>query len=232
MKAIIPLAGPDFIHPVHGIKPLWMVDGEPLVKRAITSRAWWQKGLLKPEHMVFVLRRMPEAEAVSQRLDEWFPGSQRVWLSHLSGGALLSALAGTALMGAEEAPLCIDLVDLLYDCADTIVERFADKTVGGVVPWFSSSESCYSYFDVNAAGRVTRAVEKQVISSYASAGTYFFCNTATFLGAAAHSLANPSTVAYKNIFFVCPAMNGVIANGLDVQLTPVDNVRPVSKLFH
>ncbi|MBL8630560.1 MAG: hypothetical protein JNM81_13070 [Rhodospirillaceae bacterium] len=232
MKAIIPLAGPDFVHPTHGIKPLWDVDGEPLIKRAITSRPWWQKGLLTPEHMVFVLRRCPEAEIVSQKLDDWFPGSQRVWLSHLTGGALLSAMAGTALMGSDDAPLCIDLVDLLYDCAETIVPRFADKTVGGVVPWFTSTESCYSYFELNADGRVARAVEKQVISNIASAGTYFFRNTGTFLTAAAHSLKNPKAAAHKGVLFVCPAMNGVIAQGLTVDVAPVTNVRPISKLFH
>ncbi len=232
MKAIIPLAGPDFVHPVHGIKPFWLVDGEPLVKRAITSRAWWKSGALKSEDMVFVLRRCPEAETVSQQLEIWFPGSQRVWLSHLSGGALLSALAGTALLGTSDVPLCIDLVDLLYDSADTVVERFSKSDVGGVVPWFQSQEACYSYFAVDEAGRVTGAVEKQVISTYASAGTYFFRNVSTFLGAAAHSQANPAAVAYKGILFVCPAMNGVIAQGKTVELTHVNNVRPVSKIFH
>jgi hypothetical protein len=232
MKAIIPLAGPDFVHPVHGIKPLWRVDGEPLIKRAITSRPWWQRGLLKPADMVFVLRRCDEAEALSHNLDEWFPGSQRVWLSGLSGGALLSVLAGTALLGTDDAPLCIDLVDLLFDSADPMVGHFATPNVGGVAPWFESAEPCYSYFALDDAGHVTRAVEKKVISSHASAGTYFFRNTTTFLEAAGHSLRNPSAVAYKGVMFVCPAMNGVIAHGQTVQAVPVTNVRSISKMFH
>ncbi len=230
MNAIIPLAGPDFIHPRFGIRPLVEVEGEPLVRRAITGRPWWRDGTLGPADLVFVLRDVPEAQTVQGFLTDWFPGSRNVRLSDLTGGALLSALAGTALLARPAAPVCVDLVDILYD-GPAMAGLFADPAVGGVLPCFQSDEPCYSYAEIAADGSVVRTVEKRVISSHASAGTYLFRDAALFLRAAAYSLEHADALAHKGALFLCPAMNGVIAEGLRVLPVPVDNVRPVSKSF-
>jgi hypothetical protein len=108
---------------------------------------------------------------------------------------------------------------------------FADPAVGGVLPCFPSDEPRYSYAEIAADGSVVRTVEKRVISSHASAGTYLFRDAALFLRAAAHSLEYADSLAHKGALFLCPAMNGVIAEGLRVLPVPVGNVRPVSKSF-
>jgi hypothetical protein len=231
VNAIIPLAGPDFIHPRFGVRPLVSVEGEPLIRRAITSRPWWRDGSLGPSDLVFVLRDLPEAHTLRGTLLDWFPGARVVFLSDLTGGALLSALAAVALLPRPRAPLCVDLVDILYDSADAPSALFADPAVGGVLPCFPSDEPCYSYAEIGADGAVIRTVEKRVISSHASAGTYVFRDAAVFLRACAHSLDHAETLAHKGALFLCPAMNGVIAQGLRVLAPTVTDVRPVSKRF-
>jgi hypothetical protein len=232
MYCIVPLAGPDFVHPTLGIKPLMPIDGEPLLRKVITSRPWWRSGDLQPSSLIFVLRDIPETTKVIEHLDNWFPGSQKVIISSLTSGALMSALAGISLIKDFTVPLCVDLVDILYETEELMLDRFQDNSVGGVVPYFTSNESCYSYFEINTKGFVIRAVEKQVISSYASAGTYWFRDAATYLNAVAFSLNHSSELSVRGILFVCPAMNSIISSGKQVVPIPVESVKPVSKIFH
>lgn len=234
MMCVVPLAGPDVVHPTLGIKPLMPVDGLPLVEAALTGRPWWRQGRLGPDGLVFVLRRdfdaSRELEAV---LRGRFPGAAFAWLGGQSGGALWSALAGTALLHRPDRPLCIDLVDILYEGDDPVADRFAtDTDLAAVVPWFESGESCYSYLRMDAGGRVLEAAEKRVISSHASAGSYLFRDAATWLDAAAHSVRHRDRLAHGGALFVCPSIMGPVEAGRTVIGVPVRNARPVSKLFH
>lgn len=232
MISIVPLAGPDFVHPTLGIKPLMLLDGEPLLRRVITSRSWWQSGYLQSENMIFVLRDLPETTQVISCINDWFPGAQKVILSSLTCGALMSALAGVSLVKDLAAPLCIDLVDIIYETQELMVDKFQSDEVGGVVPYFFSQESCYSYFEINSQGLVTKAVEKQVISAQASAGTYFFRDTATYLNAVAFSLCHQQDLSVGGILFVCPAINYMVSAGQKIIPIAVSNVESVSKIFH
>ena len=233
MFCIVPLAGPDFVHSTLGIKPLIPVDGEPLLRRIITSRPWWRSGDLQSSGLIFVLRDIPETFQVIEYIKDWFPGAQAVILSSLTTGALMSALAGVALIKDFNTPVCVDLVDILFDTSELMIDQFqTDPTVSGVVPYFTSEESCYSYFEINAKGLVTRAVEKQAISCHASAGTYFFRDAATYLNAVAFSLGHVRDLSVRGVLFVCPAMNYIINAGKKVIPIGVDNVQSVSKIFH
>lgn len=229
MNVIVPLAGPDFVHPIHGVRPLFDVDGKPLILAALESRPWIESGEVSGQDLIFVFREQPEVSLVQPVLDQRFPGHRSVTLSQGTGGALLSALAGAALIN-DERPLCVDLVDILFEWSDWPGSALWREGLGGAAPSFTSSDPAYSYFEMDG-DRVVRAAEKVVISDRASAGAYLFRDLGVFLSAAGHSIANKATLCYRNTLFVCPAMNGVLAQGLDVAAPRVSDVRPVSKLF-
>ena len=44
MNVVVPLAGPDFVHPLYGVRPLFEVDGRPLILTALESRPWIRFG--------------------------------------------------------------------------------------------------------------------------------------------------------------------------------------------
>jgi len=228
MNCIVPLAGPDFFSPSYGLKPLHLVEGEPLLLRALGSRAWRRSGTLRNEGLIFVLRRCPEAEQFLPQLMGWFPGAAIVWLSRITTGALLSALAGSALVARPAAPVVIDLVDILFDCEPHVFDRL-DQGVKGLLPWFDSADAAFSYAEIAGDGvTVMRTVEKVAISRHASAGVYGFADLPTWLGAAAYGIAHADRLAVSGIQFVCPALNGIIASGGRVEATEVANVRPIS----
>jgi hypothetical protein len=229
MKCIVPLAGPDLWTEKHGFRPLFDLDGTPLIEAALKARAW--AGKLTPEDYVFVLREVPRLAELVAYLRATWPGCRIVTLSDLTGGALYSVLAAMALVKPGE-PLIVDLADILFESgpADPAA-LFAREGHGAVVPVFTSSEDCYSYLTI-ADGLVTGAREKQAISDNASAGVYMFRDVQVFLRAAAHNLDHRETMSFRNILFICPMVNGVIAGGGTVVAPHIGACRPVGKIFH
>jgi hypothetical protein len=227
VKCVVPLAGPDLLHPVHGLRPLFPVDGQPLLATALDGRSW--RTSLAGEDYIFVVREVAGIETLVSFLEARWPGCRMARLSHPTEGSMMSALAGVALAAGEE-PVIVDLADILFD-ADLGAAPFAAPDVGAVVPCFRSSEPCYSYLR-REAGRVVEAAEKRVISDEASAGAYVFRNRQVFWRAAAHAIDNAAGLTHLGAFFVCPMVNGVIAQGLEVLAPIADRVRPIGKLFH
>jgi hypothetical protein len=234
MNCIVPLAGPQLAHPEFGLAACYPVDGMPLLRRTLETRPWWRAGCVRAGDMIFVLRDGPELDELRAAVTGWYPGCRSVVLSHLTQGALLSVLAGAAAVTAWDAPLVIDLADIVYDCDVDVAGLFTQAPdLGAIVPTFTADDPCYSYLRLGPDGGVTVAAEKQVISHHASAGTYIFRSLGDFLGAAGNGLgAAPGELMVRGTFFVCPVVNGLIRQGKRVMPLPVRDVRPISKLLH
>lgn len=231
MRCLVPLAGPDFIHAALGIRALYEFEGVPLIERTLTTRPWADR--LAPEDYVFVLRDLPEAQAVKDFLVQKWPGAGIVTLSSLTGGAMFSVAAALAMVGHIDEPICVDLADIIFDAPKAAFDptNVWSPSTGGVLPYFISSDEKYSYLDIDGDGLVRRTAEKRVISDRASAGVYFFRSPGVYLQAMAHSLVHREELAFKGVLFVCPMMNGVIEQGLEVTCAEVENVIPVGKIF-
>jgi hypothetical protein len=183
--------------------------------------------------LTFVLRVGPELAELRHAVEGWFPGSNVIVLPGLTQGALLTALAGVSALQRVDSPVIIDLADILYDVDVDMAALFGDPRVGAAVTYFEDDDPCYSYFDFAADGDVRHAAEKKVISSHASAGTYFFRSAAHFIAAAGQSLVEtPEELTVGKALFVCPAVNSVIRAGLRVVPVMARNIRSVSKLLH
>lgn len=222
MDVIVPLAGPDFVAADGTVKALIPFAGEPLLWHVLKSRPW----ATTAGSYTFVLRDGPETRAFAAgHLSRWFPGSSQIFLSTFTRGAACSALAGLACRGEQRQPLIVDLADILYTSSLNVRARLVQSPgCGGLALTFHSTNPLYSYLRCDQSGRVVEAAEKRVISAHASAGTYIFRDGATFLQAVAHAFVNEATQVCNGLFYVCPLFNGVLAQGLDVQIEPVDDV--------
>lgn len=232
MYTIIPLAGPDF-HSERGVKPMLNVEGEPLVKRAITSRPWFKSGEQTTDKLIFVLRNTEHTQAFEKYIKDTFPGCKIATISHLTGGALMTALAGASLVHDFNEPVCVDLVDILYtvELDDSITGFFKKNSeYYGIIPCFEDNYDKYSYLQIKD-NKVLRTAEKQVISNVASAGTYFFRDLPTLLEATAGSIENKDEYAYKGSLFMCPSYNELIRKGKEVAPLFVSNVVCLSRKF-
>ena len=232
MYCVVPLAGPDFYHASYGVKPFIDVGGEALIVKTLCSRPWLRSGEIKTHRIIFVLRETPHTADAQARLAALFPACRFVILSCVTTGALLSAAAGTALIDDWTAPLAVDLVDLIYDAdfSPQAVFSAADRPAG-LIPYFESSDSAYSYLRLDG-DTVIETAEKQVISNHASAGTYFFDSTARFMQAVIACARDPYRFAVKGNLFVCPAFNPLIERRERITAVAVTNVTCYSKQFH
>ncbi len=220
--------------PGGALKPLTPIDGQPLLRRALESRSWRRRGELADDGLVFVLRDTDPARVfVRDHLSAWYPAAQTVFLSGATGGAALSALAGLAPVAHRDAPVCVDLVDILFDDDARPAELFAqDVRAGGLGLWFSNDSPIYSYFEGAGTDLVTRVREKQVISARASTGVYWFRSPSVYLAAVAHGLDHRAELSHKGLIFVAPTLNGVIAAGWDVHAAQVGGVRDIKIETH
>jgi dTDP-glucose pyrophosphorylase len=229
MKCIVPLAGPDLWTDEYGFRPCIDLNGTPLIEAALDRRAWRDR--LSGADYIFVIREVANLDDLREYLQRRWPGCQIVTLSNLTGGALFSALAGMALVAPDE-PVIIDLADILFsDGPDDPEALFSRQGYGAIVPVFSSTESCYSYLEI-VEGLVTRAREKVVISDNASAGVYMFRNIQVFLRAAVHNIDERASMSHRGVLFICPMVNGIIADGHAVAAPHIGDCRPVGKIFH
>jgi len=211
---IVPLAGPAVYSENGQLRQLELIDGLPLFHRLLSARSWQTE--IAPEHYIFVLRAGEEFKELKIVVEKWYPKAKTATISTLTKGALLSALAGLALVDQSAAALTIDLVDIDFSLQESPSRLFAKKSsVGGLLPVFKSDQAKFSYAKMDGS-QVLATVEKKVISDHASAGVYFFRDSSVFLKAAAHSLTHEAELNHKGLLFLCPAMNGVIASQLEV----------------
>lgn len=224
MRVVVPLAGPDFIRPDGSVKAEIVVQGEPMLRAALGSRPWAAE--VAPEKHVFVMADRPETRAfASGPLARWYPGAAQVFLGQHAQGAALSALAGVAMIVADDGPLIVDLADILYASdlePGSVFSR--DPECGAIALAFQSQSPSYSYLRLDRDGRVVEAAEKRVISTNASAGTYVFADASVYLTAVAHALRNFDGQQHNGLLYVCPLFNGVLAAGYNVRLAPVTHV--------
>jgi hypothetical protein len=230
-SVVVPLAGPDFVSGRGEIKGLTPSprDGGPLLFSTLSRRAW-ARGL-DPSAYRFVLFDRPESRAFAERLAEWFPGSTATFLGRYTRGAAMTCLGGLAAIAETTAPVIVDLADIDFDGGpEDVAAAFSmHDALGGLALTFASDNPHYSYLRQDSAGRVVEAAEKRVISNNASAGVYMFRNPAVLLRAIAHALDTTPEGTHNGLFFVCPLFNGVLAQGLTVDMCRVDNVLDVKQ---
>lgn len=231
VKIVVPLAGPDFVAADGRLKALADIGtAEPFLHAALKQRPWAKNAA--PTDYAFVLHDRDETRAfAANHLQSWFPGCGVVFLSHFTAGAAFSSLAGAAIqMGADERPMVLDLADILYASdVDPALHFARNPGDGGLALTFQSTNPIYSYLRKDARGVVVEVAEKKVISSEASAGTYAFRSGPVLLRALAHALENAATQTHRNLFFVCPLFNGVLAQSLAVATETVHDVRDMKE---
>lgn len=223
MNIIVPLAGPDFVLPNGSVKPLTPIKDSALLRHTLDTRPWASES----PNYTFIFHKSTKSDAFIERhLRSWYPDAKTISISNYTRGAAFSALIGLSAQVDFSKPIIVDLADIIYKTIKPdICEIFeTDKNCGAVALVFESSETKYSYLRLNDEGSVIEAAEKRVISSTASAGTYIFRDTATYLRAVAHAIDNENTQTFKGLFYVCPLFNGVLAQCLNVKLLSVTDV--------
>jgi dTDP-glucose pyrophosphorylase len=143
-----------------------------------------------------------------------------VYVSGSVKGAACSALLAVDLMNDEDLLILNSDEFIRYNFADAI-KYFKGSNFDAGVIIFKSIHPKYSYVDINKMGHVLEAREKNPISSYATAGFYWFKSKKIFLKNTSQMIMKSNN--YQNNFYICPVFNELILNGLVVGTIEIDS---------
>ncbi len=217
MELILPMGGAGtrfFDNGFECPKPLLELCGKPFFYWATESvyRRVPTAGLT-----FVILREHAERFGLRDKILEFYPEARIVELDHVLRGAVLTCLEGVKDL-PDDRPVLFNDCDHYFEAANLARFCASDDAADGLLLTFRSDLPCYSYLDYDAGGKVTRTVEKQVISNDAICGAYYFASKKLFCDYAARYL---ETCTYRE-FFLSGVYNNMAQDGRIIRGLPVD----------
>ena len=141
-----------------------------------------------------------------------------ITVPELTAGQAITVLRAKEFINNDE-PLLIHNADTAFDVDHSWVESAQQEKLDGALLVFNSNEKRWSFSRENAAGFVDEVREKEVISPWASTGTYWFRRGADFVRMAESRLNSGRREAAE--YYVGPLYNDMIATGSKVKNFPI-----------
>lgn len=203
MNIVIPAAGNGQRFKEVGYpdpKPFIPLDGQPMLKRI------WQN--LKPEqpHTFYWILR---AEHLATGKFPKEVGGKIISLDEPTEGALQTVLRAKEWIDNEEPLLIANCDQLIAFNVDHFTRDIPDKD--GSLVTFKSRREHHSYVQLNSMNNISKIAEKNVISSYAVAGVYYFRHGQDFVRSAEHVIEQQ--LKTKGEYYVSSAIDDMIELG-------------------
>jgi UDP-N-acetylglucosamine diphosphorylase / glucose-1-phosphate thymidylyltransferase / UDP-N-acetylgalactosamine diphosphorylase / glucosamine-1-phosphate N-acetyltransferase / galactosamine-1-phosphate N-acetyltransferase len=219
LNIVMPMAGLGSRFHLAGFqvpKPLIDVRGRPMYAWAAESLP-----LEKCTRMIFILlASQPEFPDLKCDIEQRYAKHKPIVLAvpELTAGQAITVLRAKEVINNDE-PLLIHNADTAFDVDHAWVEHAWVEKLGGALLVFPSHENRWSFSRENAAGFVAEVREKEVISPWATTGTYWFRRGADFVDAAESRFNSGRREASE--FYVGPLYNDLIARGAKVKNFPI-----------
>jgi NDP-sugar pyrophosphorylase family protein len=193
-------------------KPLIDVRGRPMYAWATESLP-----LEKSTRLIFILlASQPELPDLQRDIKQRYAKHNPIILTvpELTAGQAITVLRARDLINNDK-PLLIHNADTAFDIAPEWIENAVVENLDGALLVFSSQEKRWSFSRENRDGFVMEVREKEVVSPWASTGTYWFRRGADFVSAAEARFNSGKREASE--FYVGPLYNDLIAQGAKVK---------------
>ena len=206
-------------------KPLIELNGEPLFKHAISSVA--AEGIVM-KYSFIVRHEHIEKYGIDAGIKAFLPSANIFSVMKTTRGAVETCLMAESAIADDDAVIVMDC-DLEFrskrfiEIIKGILELPLEQACGGALVSFESDEPKYSYAELGEDGFVVRTAEKEVISSHALCGAYFF-STGKRFKEIAHRLLNEPEFK-KTEYYVSLLYNYMLADGEKVYLAPMEEYR-------
>lgn len=234
LQLVMPMAGRGSRFSRDGFnmpKPLIEINGKPFffwAARSITK-------YIECAGITFVvLEEHIRNFSIDGEIRKYFPDARITALPEVTEGAAITALKGVEGIDNCE-PVLFNDCDHLFKSADfnqycKNLSHEVSSRISGALPvpglhcgitsgtdgallTFPSNSPAYSYLEYGKNGEVIRTVEKQVVSSDAICGAYYFRSRAVFESACADYLMN---CGYQE-YFISGVYNALIESGGSVR---------------
>ena len=212
MIYLIPAAGKAtrFPRDKWGFKPLIMLDGKTLIEYSIRSL-----NLKHNDILIIVVLTSVHVSEIEQVLDALHIPC--VWeiivLENETSGQAATVNEVVSHFNSDQ-----DLIIHNCDTAMNFTGTKLDSNCAGWMLLFSSNLPQLSYADIDDNGYVLKTAEKQVISNFASTGTYYFESIRTYKKYYQQSHFGPGE------HYITPIYNSMISDNLIVRGFLAQNV--------
>jgi NDP-sugar pyrophosphorylase family protein len=193
-------------------KPLIPVHGVPMIETVVRN--------VRPDaphRFIFVaLREHLDHLGMRAALERAAPGCVVVPVDRVTEGAACTVLLARDHINSD-VPLMLANSDQWVDMdVNAYLAAMATRRADGLIMTMKAADPKWSFVGLDAAGYVTRVVEKQVISDEATVGIYNFRHGADFVRAADRMIAKNLRV--NNEFYVAPTYNELIGEGARIAI--------------
>lgn len=220
INIVIPMAGAGSRFQKEGYKdpkPLIKIHGKPMIEVVINN--------LKPScnhKFIFICQEEHVSKyGLQEKLTNWSPGCEIVEISGITDGAARTVLKATNLINNKQ-PLMIANSDQYIDFNIEEYLKAMKNELSGLIMTMTADDNKWSYVGLDKNSLVTHVVEKEVISNEATVGIYNFAEGQMFVKAA-NSMINKD-LRVNGEFYVAPAYNEMIENGLNIGIYNVGSV--------
>lgn len=221
LNIVIPMAGRGSRFAEKGFalpKPLIPVCGVPMTKVVIENLR-----PSTPHTFTFICQQAHLDEYdLATKLRTWSPGANVIAIDRVTEGAACTVLLAETIIDNGHPIMianCDQYVDVEIDDYLATMER---GKLDGLMMTMKANDNKWSFVGFDAAGRVTRVVEKEVISDEATVGIYNFRRGRDFVAAAKRMIARNLRV--NNEFYVAPTYNQLIEDGAAIGVHSIGTV--------
>ncbi|MGI6680971.1 MAG: glycosyltransferase family 2 protein [Bdellovibrionota bacterium] len=151
---------------------------------------------------------------IDKKIYEYFPNANIHTLPNVTEGAVITCMEGVKHIN-DALPIVFNDCDHLFKCTKfyNFLNNDFSNDAKGILLTFNSNEPKYSFIQKDEKGDVIRTVEKEVISSEAICGCYYFESKDIFLSSAQEYL----TKCNYNEYFTSGVYNVMIENNCCVK---------------
>ena len=193
-------------------KPLIPVHGRPMIETVVRN--------VRPSRQhrfIFVARREHlDQLGMRETLERAAPRSVVVPVDQVTEGAACTVLLAREHIDNDD-PLMLANSDQWVDVSINVyLDTMEQSRADGLIMTMRADDPKWSFVGLDDNGRVTRVVEKQVISNEATVGIYNFRKGSDFVRAADQMIAKGLRV--NDEFYVAPVYNELIAEGARIAI--------------
>lgn len=187
-------------------KPLIPILGKTLIQWSIDS--------LGPQELfnyIFIIKKEHDREFdLSGELIKLYPDAQIILLDKTTDGAARTVLMAKDLVNNDNECIVTNCDQYYeYNCKDFLNECRMYNAHG--ILTFEANHPKWSYAKVDDYGYITEVAEKQVISSYATVGIYYFRSGSDMVWAA-ETMINKK-ITHNSEYYFCPCYSQLLERG-------------------
>ena len=210
VNIVIPMAGEGsrFASAGYDIaKPFILFNGRMMIEHVLN-------GLPVEDNRVTLIIQKDFEEQYAAQLRSLHDNFDLRWtcVNGITAGAACTALAARHVIADHDIPVLFADCDNIFQAhhVKDFLKDAVDRKLDGSLLTFSSDSPKFSYVDLNDDMFATKLKEKEVISSHAVAGAYYFSSYKIFADCAIEMMIYGDTL--KNEYYMSNVYNYLIAD--------------------